>query len=363
MDAYGGFSEDDKRNLPTGVTHAGCLLARDKEQQRRSPNAGGGGYCCRYDGPERGTDQDAIYFCLRLDARPCSRNVDKDKHFARRALERSLLWAEHGLLGMAITNMDALVASLPGQRFPFYISGAPAPGIGTWGSTWKSAGTPSSPLATPAAGSGAVPTDADSRFQFTNPTAPAFTYVGQLSVMTVNSTTLSLADRLWANSGLSGTVTSAQTIDSVALTRPDANGEDTELWVEVYTTLGATPQTATVSYTNSSGTASRTGTASLPASAAIGALFPVTLQAGDIGVASVQSITLAGSTGTAGNFGMTVTRRIVNVADSSQTMVENDPISLGLPRVYDDAALMIACVTASTSNAAAIIGSLSLVQG
>jgi hypothetical protein len=42
-------------------------------------------------------------------------------------------------------------------------------------------------------------------------------------------------------------------VNSTAITRPDANGDDTELWVEIYTTVGTTARTLTITYTKPGG--------------------------------------------------------------------------------------------------------------
>jgi hypothetical protein len=79
--------------------------------------------------------------------------------------------------------------------------------------------------------------------------------------------------------------------------------------VEIYTVIGTTARTITASYTNQAGTSGRTTIA-----ANIGAtgfreetraIF-LPLASGDTGVQAVASVTLSGTTGTAGNFGVTV---------------------------------------------------------
>jgi hypothetical protein len=111
---------------------------------------------------------------------------------------------------------------------------------------------------------------------------------------------------------LSGTVTTAQTtnLPTAALTRY-TSGVGVMASLEITTAVGTTATTATVSYTNSAGVAGRTspavtfgGTNDRQASQ----VQLVPLQAGDVGVRSVESVTLAASTGTAGAFGVTLFR-------------------------------------------------------
>jgi len=117
-----------------------------------------------------------------------------------------------------------------------------------------------------------------------------------------------LVDRLVHMGGLDGTNTGAQTVSTSALTRY-TTGAGVMAAVEIYTAVGSTPQTFTCSYTDDAGNAGQT---SLPVeigntgrSAAL-RLLPMSLAAGDIGVRAVSTLTLSGSTGTAGNFGVTL---------------------------------------------------------
>ena len=121
--------------------------------------------------------------------------------------------------------------------------------------------------------------------------------------------TLILADRLSHQSGLSGTATN-QTINlpTAALTRY-TSGEGVWLSLEIYSQVGVTSTTLLASYTNQAGTTGRTtqaitfgGTGFREVTRA----FLLPLQVGDTGVRAVASITMAASTGTAGNFGVTL---------------------------------------------------------
>lgn len=118
-----------------------------------------------------------------------------------------------------------------------------------------------------------------------------------------------LIDRLCHMSGLSGTSTSAQTVNSATLPRY-TSGDGVMMAFEVYVNLGNTGTTATVSYTNQAGTSGRTSQPILVSGGAqqrdIDSFVVIPLQDGDTGVQSVQSITLAASTLTAGNFGITL---------------------------------------------------------
>lgn len=115
-------------------------------------------------------------------------------------------------------------------------------------------------------------------------------------------------DRLSHQGGLSGTVTTAQTtnLPTAALTRY-TDGKGVCIGIQIYTSIGATNTTLTCSYTNQAGTAGSTSKAiSIGGTGRSngGTLLLVPLQDGDTGVRSVESVTLAATTGTAGAFGV-----------------------------------------------------------
>jgi len=130
----------------------------------------------------------------------------------------------------------------------------------------------------------------------------------------LNVTSIALAtlviDRLSHQGGLSGTTTGAQTtnLPTAALTRY-TSGEGVFAALEIYGTVGTTATTATVSYTNQAGTAGQISPAFVfggSGNRSAGTMLIVPLADGDTGVRSVESVTLAASTTTAGNFGVTL---------------------------------------------------------
>lgn len=141
---------------------------------------------------------------------------------------------------------------------------------------------------------------------------------------------LMIADRLAHVSGMSGIVTTAQNTGGMGLTR-STNGVGVMAALEIYTLIGSTLTTATVSYTNQAGTAGRTsqpiafgGTGQ----SSVSRFLPISLQAGDTGVRDVASVTLAASTLTAGDFGVTLYKPVLMVPLVSTLAValDGDPI-------------------------------------
>lgn len=129
---------------------------------------------------------------------------------------------------------------------------------------------------------------------------------------------LVLHDRLLHNSGFDATLTTPQNVNAgspAPVTRHYAdlsgiNDVGNEIWIEIYTLIGATQTTITASYFNELGVLHTTQPAAIGGSAGAprlpGACCRLTLAPGDRGVQSIVSVTLAGTTGTAGNFGVTI---------------------------------------------------------
>jgi|HubBroStandDraft_4_1064222.scaffolds.fasta_scaffold01923_8 hypothetical protein len=169
---------------------------------------------------------------------------------------------------------------------------------------------------------------------------------------------LILADRLWDNGGITITSTSAQSISSPAWPARDANGATSGLGVllgvEVSSAVGAGSPTLTVGYTNSAGTASRTG-ANLDttvASAVAGSFYRILLQAGDVGVQSVQSLTLS-ATWTSGTINL-VAYRVLAALELSQAAISNsvDALTGGMPQIFNGTVPFLICIPNVGGNVA-----------
>jgi hypothetical protein len=178
-----------------------------------------------------------------------------------------------------------------------------------------------------------------------------------------------LYDRLSHQSGLDGTVTTPQTtnLPTAALTRY-TSGDGVVIMVSIYLGVGATPTTITASYTNQAGTSGRTTEAGVlggPSFAGPGATI-LGLQAGDTGVRSVESVTLAGSTGSAGNFGVTLMKPLILLTPVDGTsmpprrITEDFMLARGVaPVLQADAALYM--LTRSNANSSGACFSLDTV--
>jgi hypothetical protein len=161
--------------------------------------------------------------------------------------------------------------------------------------------------------------------------------------------TLVLADRLSHQGGLNGSVTDEQTtnLPTAALTRY-TDGVGVMAALEVYTDLGNTGSAlATVSYTNELGVAGRVSQQLF-----LGnnyymrrQFFILPLADGDLGVRSVESVTLSASTGVAGNFGVTLFKPLLIMPFNAHRQQHqfDSVLSLGgiMPRVLNDASLFL----------------------
>jgi len=194
---------------------------------------------------------------------------------------------------------------------------------------WKDAGTlgawaPGTPGLAGRATDGTTTTDAGCIF-FPDAGAGKSRYLTQASITATVAGVYSLYDVLWVNSGLVITTTTAQTINSVALPARDdngtINGEGCQIGIYAVGALGnaAVVSNSTISYTNSAGTAGRTATLTatdpnnFPATPVIGTVVWFELQDGDVGVQSIQSVTL-NTTLTSGTASVFIARRLIDLS-------------------------------------------------
>jgi hypothetical protein len=179
---------------------------------------------------------------------------------------------------------------------------------------------------------------------------------------------LLLCDRLWHNSGISVTTTTAQTVNSVTFPARDSNGATGGVGVyvglEIVTTTGAGVATPSISYTNSAGTPGRTSTTvdTYTASRPAGHFYRLGLAAGDVGVQSIQSVTL-GVSMTSGSVSL-VAYRILASLELTAAGIPNavDALSSGMPRLYDNTVPFLLFIPQTTTTGQ-ITGSVVFTQG
>lgn len=272
---------------------------------------------------------------------------------------------------MALTTMDGLTANI-----------IPTPTF--WGKdavTAKASGIPHTPwYGTGIIGAGAAPTGGLNGATLSGPALAGQIPVpvaatGEVSAILRASATqvanvggLWLVDRQWGNVPVV-TTTTAQAIVSPTWVARDNSASTAG--VGIYLALEASATTGnvgaitntTVSYTNSANVAGRTATlASFPATAPQGTFVFFSLAAGDVGVRSVQSITL-GTSYASGQVNLIAFRYIAELpCPVPATPVPQSFTQLGLPRVWDNSVLQIVYVPTGTA-VGATYGSLTYVQG
>ena len=231
-------------------------------------------------------------------------------------------------------------------------------------SLWRATGQP---------GQGAIPTVVATcnnttvgTIGFNQQMSPSTSYGAYLEIATSNAAmTMELHDRLAKMGGLNGTLTTAQSVnldlntllatDNIGKRKGDANYSDVLWWLEWYTATGGTAVTATIAVTYNDGTTGNLSVISLagirPASHMIplNSLIP-SAQSGKF-IRGIVSVTLSATTGTAGNFGVTVTRpRMTLSSPFANFKFIADWAQLGLPEIYNSSAIFPIVFTSTTST-------------
>ena len=266
---------------------------------------------------------------------------------------------------MAITGFDGVIAGGQPPQFMFkglsgtLVAGRPFTPI-------YQAGIPGPAVANSAGVAGAALTSYAGLIPFTNPGA-GNSYLARL---TGENSAIpgqwQLMDRLWHNSGLSVTLTSSQTVNSAALPARDrngsTNGDGVYCALEISGATGAGTPTITLGYTNSAGTSGRTATLinATAASSAAGTFYVFALQAGDVGIRSIQSYQQS-ATWTSGTLHLVMFRFLGEVPVGTSGGAAG-PLELALPRLYDNTCLQPVFVSGSTTTGL-LSGSFTVTQG
>lgn len=270
---------------------------------------------------------------------------------------------------MPISTLDWALAGCQWPRFfakaitPTLVAGRPQ-------SLWGLGGNPGAgSFDTTLAGVALSSTSAQvaGQIDFRNPVS-GNTYLARLQGAATQAGTLILADRLWHNGGFTITSNTSQTVNSAAFPARDntgtTNGDGVILGLEISAAAGAAAPTITVGYTNSAGTASRTATNSFATanSPAAGSFFPIGLQAGDIGVRSVQNLTLSVSW-VSGTMNL-VAYRPFAALELTAAFVPNaiDALTSGFPRLFDGTVPYFIFIP-NTTTAAYVSGQVVWTQG
>lgn len=179
-------------------------------------------------------------------------------------------------------------------------------------SCWMWEGHPGAPAATPG-GTAVAPTNAtDGALKQADPTGGRQKWLTQFANShAFGISTYLLYDRLLHISGLSGTVTTAQTVGGALTRYTGTEAVGNQMWVEIYTAIGATARTLTANYTDENSVAQVSNAVTVGGTTfqdvARMARIPLASGAG-FGVSAIADVTLSGSTLVAGDFGITIAR-------------------------------------------------------
>ena len=237
-------------------------------------------------------------------------------------------------------TIDTTTVGFTGLPFEIYKIGTASEAFGNWYSFAKDTGFPGAySLGAPGVNGWWV--DASQTTNAANPAGATQVGVVQLPnpssgsyymlppiVTTSTGHLVEVVDIIWYNTGLVVTTTTAQAIAQPGTSKPSrdntgtTNGEgwNAAILVTTATTNAGVIANTTLNYTNSDGTAGRTGTMSaFPATAVIGTLVPFQLAAGDRGIRSIEGITL-GTSYVAGAISLVMYRKLFSLPNTIVNM-------------------------------------------
>ena len=265
-----------------------------------------------------------------------------------------------------IENIDNLVKALGNNSSRIVLDKASIASqiANSYCSLWRATGQP---------GQGAIPTVVATcnnttvgTIGFNQQMSPSTSYGAYLEIATGNAAmTMELHDRLANMGGLNGTLTTAQSVnldlntllatDNIDTRKGDANYSDVQWWLEWYIATGGTAVTATIVVTYNDGTTGNLSVLSLAATRPASHMIPLnslipSAQSGKF-IRGIVSVTLSATTGTAGNFGVTVTRpRMTLSSPFANFKFIADWAQLGLPEIYNSSAIFPIVLTSTTST-------------
>ena len=277
-----------------------------------------------------------------------------------------------------IENIDNLVKALGNNSSRIVLDKASIASqiANSYCSLWRATGQP---------GQGAIPTVVATcnnttvgTIGFNQQMSPSTSYGAYLEIATGNAAmTMELHDRLANMGGLNGTLTTAQSVnldlntllatDNIDTRKGDANYSDVQWWLEWYTATGVTAVTATIVVTYNDGTTGNLSVLSLAAIRPASHMIPLnslipSAQSGKF-IRGIVSVTLSATTGTAGNFGVTVTRpRMTLSSPFANFKFIADWAQLGLPEIYNSSAIFPIVLT-STSSTGTVRGGGKIAHG
>ena len=244
---------------------------------------------------------------------------------------------------------------------------ATAPVAGRGASLWTYDGMPAG---------GAVPTSAaipdrttTGALPFTAPGGSREKWLIGAAIAPSVSGVFLLYDRLFHIGGLNATLTTAQTVQgstpTPALTRNTGGLGNFAFW-EIYTAIGTTATTLTMTYTDQDGNTGQTSTINIGGTGfrELTRAQRIPLAAGDSGLREIQQVQLAATTGTAGNFGITIAQPLAWIPVGAAGVMGWRDYTTGLPGIpaIDPDACLSLLFIPSAATAPELLGSLAFVE-
>lgn len=255
------------------------------------------------------------------------------------------------------------LGSYAGYSLPFLKTGTASDAAGYWIGTWKDNGwpgafAPGTPGLNGRVTDGTTSTD-NGCIPIRNPSTGA-NYLTEINLAASVNHANMFFDCVWINSGAVITTTTAQAITTPTFPARDVNGstngEGYRIGIMCTSAVGlaALSFAATVSYTNSDGTAGRTATlanivgSQAPATPVIGTIIWFNLAAGDKGVRSIQSMTL-GVSWVSGTISLFVARPIAFMGNPIVNTTNTRKISEPGIRLYNGTCMLHCALTSATT--------------
>lgn len=274
---------------------------------------------------------------------------------------------------MAITTYDGLVAGLASsQQYCINKASIATQGANGFTSLWRATGCPTQ---------GSIPTVTGTSCYatLTGAIGPLTVgsdltgYIANLSICGSISHQFYLYDRLMHLGGLLGTASGATalvdcTVSTLSYLSTRGGRDDyseIEWWLDIYSDIGTTARVITFTYTGPSAsgqtcTLSYGGSSPLNQNDRCFRIIPAT---GGSAIVSIQSFSPAASTGTAGSWGITASRKLtMNTMGQVNVGMSYDFAGVGMPKVYNNSCIEMRILSSSTSSGV-VIGSLNIIQG
>lgn len=222
---------------------------------------------------------------------------------------------------------------------------------------WYQTGIPGASTVNTAGVNGAALTPASAAVEGAlpriNPGVGLDAYIAQLMIQPNQSGVMLLVDRLWHNSGLSVTATTAQAITPATLPPRDrtatTNGNDVIAALEWSSTGGAGTPFVTLTYTDQDGNTGASATLSAVTAPPVGTIEFFSLAAGDTGIRAPTSF-IQTATRTSGAFHLVLMRVLAAIPCPSISIpVFFDVLTGGRPEIYDDSVLQLIWLPSATS--------------